>query len=130
MPEYILLIRHTTLPGTRHSVCRTARKRAKGPQHCVCGPFALRIRELLFAASVVGHTFVVHGFGPVVIFIGEDINPAQTTVGEFFEDLFVLVTNRPRKIILGGEQIAFGYRMKEICVYGIIRHILVIDNRY
>ena len=34
--------------------------------------FVQRIRELLFTASVVGHAFVVHGFGPVVIFIGED----------------------------------------------------------
>lgn len=66
-------------------------------------PFIQRIRELLFAASVVGHTFVVHSFGPVVIFIGEDVTPAQATVGEFFEDPFVLVANRPRKIIFGGD---------------------------
>lgn len=99
--------------------------RGRSRKRNAAAPFAQRIRELLFTASVAGHTFVVHGFGPVVIFIGEDINPAQTTVGEFFEDPFVLVANRPRKIILGREQIAFGYRMKEICVYGIIRYILV-----
>lgn len=104
--------------------------RGRSRKRNATAPFAQRIRELLFAISEIGHTFVVHGFGPVVIFVGEDIDPAQTTVGEPFKNPFAFVANRPRKIILGREQIAFGYRMKEICVYGIIRHILVIDNTY
>lgn len=46
--------------------------RGRSRKRNAAAPFAQRIRELLFTASVVGHTFVVHGFGPVVIFIGED----------------------------------------------------------
>lgn len=57
--------------------------RGRSRKRNATAPFAQRIRELLFAISEIGHTFVVHGFGPVVIFVGEDIDPAQTTVGEF-----------------------------------------------
>lgn len=46
--------------------------RGRSRKRNAAAPFAQRIRELLFTASVVGHAFVVHGFGPVVIFIGED----------------------------------------------------------
>ena len=101
--------------------------RGRSRKRNATAPFAQRIRELLFAISEIGHTFVVHGFGPVVIFVGEDIDPAQTTVGEFFEDPFVLVANRPRKIILGGEQIALGYRIKEIHIRNIVQ-IFIIDD--
>ena len=38
----------------------------------IAAQFIQRIQVLLFTASVISHTFVVHGFGPVVIFIGED----------------------------------------------------------
>ena len=56
-----------------HSVCRTARgEEANRAAIAIAALFVQRIRELLFTASVVGHAFVVHGFGPVVIFIGED----------------------------------------------------------
>ena len=73
MPEYILLIRRNTFSGTRYSVCRTARgEEANRAAIAIAALFVQRIRELLFTASVVGHAFVVHGFGPVVIFIGED----------------------------------------------------------
>ena len=59
--------------GTRYSVCRTARgEEANRAAIAIAALFVQRIRELLFTASVVGHAFVVHGFGPVVIFIGED----------------------------------------------------------
>ena len=40
----------------------------------IAAQFIQRIQVLLFTASVISHTFVVHGFGPVVIFIGEDYN--------------------------------------------------------
>ena len=46
--------------------------RGRSRKRNATAPFAQRIRELLFAISEIGHTFVVHGFGPVVIFIGED----------------------------------------------------------
>ena len=73
IPEYILLIRRNTFSGTRYSVCRTARgEEANRAAIAIAALFVQRIRELLFTASVVGHAFVVHGFGPVVIFIGED----------------------------------------------------------
>ena len=48
--------------------------RGRSRKRNATAPFAQRIRELLFAISEIGHTFVVHGFGPVVIFIGEDYN--------------------------------------------------------
>lgn len=47
-------------------------RRGRSRKRNAAAPFAQRIRELLFAASVISHAFVVHGFGPVVIFIGED----------------------------------------------------------
>lgn len=57
----------------------------------IAAQFIQRIQVLLFTASVISHTFVVHGFGPVVIFIGEDVQPTQTTVGEFSKIQKILV---------------------------------------
>lgn len=65
--------------------------RGRSRKRNATAPFAQRIRELLFAISEIGHTFVVHGFGPVVIFIGEDVHPTQTTVGEFSKIQKILV---------------------------------------